>query len=199
MVELIPNTVKLYAGWLSESLANICYKDLLAETSGKLVAQMVYGNGRPYRTRDHLMGRFGDPGVTYSYKDTRKAVHPLTPCLKLLQHELIDQRGFVPNCAVVNFYTPKGSLYPHRDGQHIPELGENPTIVSISLGATRTFRLHQLKDGFRTLGAVDIKLSHGDLLLCYGDFDGKWHHSMPAEPEASGDRLSITFRKHEPC
>ena len=144
------------------------------------------------------MGRWGDEGVTYSYKDAAKAVTPWTPGLLRLKEAVAGRLMWKPNCGVVNVYGPTGSLYPHRDGMYIPQLGENPTIASVSFGAARTMTFHPLDAKGKRLkeGLVDVRLEPGDLFVMHGDCDAKWHHSIAEEPGSEGLRLSVTFRRH---
>ena len=197
-MDIIPGCAWVEKRWLGAVHSAAYFKLLMEETKKGLHVQLKYGKGKPYRDAGHKMGRWGDEGVTYSYKGARKPVAPWTPTLKRLRDALENHLGWTPNCGVVNVYGPAGSLYPHRDGQYIPQLGERPTIASVSFGAARTMTFHPLDAKGKRLkeGLVDVRLEDGDLFVMHGDCDSKWHHSIPEEPDSVGVRLSVTFRRH---
>ena len=69
--------------------------------------------------------------------------------------------------------------------------------MAVSFGTSRTFTLHPVIHGKRQKqGTIDLQLGHGDLLIMYGSCDKDFQHSIPSEPHLSGERLSLTFRKH---
>jgi len=197
-MNVIPEQVRVLKRWLNLADSDQYFKDLTEETRKGLSVQLKYGHGKPYRDGGHRMGRWGDEGVTYSYKDTVKTVSSWTPALRRLRNMVEADLLWMPNCGVVNVYGPIGSLYPHRDGLYIPQLGDKPRIVSVSFGAARTMTFHPLDVKGKRLkeGLVDVRLEHGDLMIMEGDCDSKWHHSIAEEPESTGVRLSVTFRKH---
>ena len=98
----------------------------------------------------------------------------------------------------VNFNSVLANLY--RDGQDYvswhsddeKELGENPVIASVSLGATRRFLLkHKLN---KDLPTVDISLDHGSLLIMKGSTQHYWKHQVPKTAKVRTERINLTFR-----
>ena len=89
-------------------------------------------------------------------------------------------------------------MNPHSDDE--PILGKNPIICSISLGATRTFYLErkrkQCQEGI--CDKIKIKLSNGSLLIMFENVQEDFVHSIPKEPERTGARINLTFRKFIP-
>jgi alkylated DNA repair dioxygenase AlkB len=76
----------------------------------------------------------------------------------------------------------------HSDDE--PELGPDPVVATLSLGATRRFVLKPRKgDGGRAL-----ELTHGSLLVMGGRCQALYRHGIPRQPAATGERLSLTFR-----
>ncbi len=197
-MEIIPGAAWIEKRWIGPTLTYLYEQQLTEETRKELKVQLKFGKGKPYRDGGHRMGRWGDPGVTYSYKDVAKPVAFWTPALLRLRGAVEQRLQWRPNCGVVNLYGPTGNLYPHRDGLYIPQLGEQPTIASVSFGSARTMTFHPLDAKGKRLkkGLVNVRLEDGDLFVMHGDCDLKWHHSMEEEPEATGFRLSVTFRKH---
>lgn len=161
--------------------------------------QLTWAHGWPARaTVHHRMARFGDPGVSYSYKGKPKPIDPLPSELGTLRDLVAAAIGVNFNCVVVNSYEAGAGLHPHRDGQYIPELGDSPTIAMLSLGEARTFQLHPLDvRGKRTKGrTIDVVLPHGSLLVMSGDCDRSFHHGIPEEPDRPSLRVSLTLRHH---
>jgi alkylated DNA repair dioxygenase AlkB len=65
-------------------------------------------------------------------------------------------------------------------------------IASLSLGATRSFRLRHRE---RLHGPVNISLTDGSLLLMAGDTQRNWQHAVPKETREKGPRINLTFRR----
>ena len=79
----------------------------------------------------------------------------------------------------------------HSDDE--PELGERPTIASLSLGDERTF---VLKPKRLTNGkTIRLKLASGSLLLMKGDTQKNWKHGIAKEARLCGPRVNLTFRQ----
>ena len=81
----------------------------------------------------------------------------------------------------------------HADDE--PELGRNPAIASVSLGATRRFRLRHRRNAVEP---VTLPLTDGSLLLMAGDLQHHWVHAVPKTATAVGERINLTFRSIRP-
>ncbi len=77
----------------------------------------------------------------------------------------------------------------HADDE--PELGTNPVIGSVSLGAVRTFALKHKKKGDR----MTIALPHGSLIVMAGTTQHHWVHGVPKTQRHVGKRINLTYRK----
>ena len=77
----------------------------------------------------------------------------------------------------------------HADDE--PELGKNPVIASLNLGAARKF---QIKHKVQKNTIQSIMLEGGSLLMMQGEMQHHWLHQIPKVKEA-GERINITFRK----
>jgi alkylated DNA repair dioxygenase AlkB len=73
-----------------------------------------------------------------------------------------------------------------------PELGPEPVIASVSLGAVRRFSLRHRRR--KTLRA-DLFLPNGSLLLMSGATQRHWVHALPKTALAVGERINLTFRR----
>lgn len=77
----------------------------------------------------------------------------------------------------------------HADNE--PELGINPVIASLSLGAERFFKLKHHNDAALQ---HKILLEHGSLLLMTGDTQHQWLHTLAKTAKPIGPRINLTFR-----
>ena len=77
----------------------------------------------------------------------------------------------------------------HADNE--PEMGN--VIGSLSLGATRTFRIrHNASKETRTFPA-----GNGTLIIMAGTMQQFWKHEVPKTKENVGERINLTFRQIE--
>ena len=73
------------------------------------------------------------------------------------------------------------------------ELGEQPTIASLSLGGTRRFLLkHKYR---KELAPVKLALGHGSLLIMRGQTQMYWKHQIPKTKRPVDARINLTFRR----
>ncbi len=84
----------------------------------------------------------------------------------------------------------------HADDE--PTLGKQPAIASVSLGATRTFRLKPKKRGHSTAKqqSIPFELHHGDLILMQPGCQENWVHTIPKTKRKVGVRVNWTFRPY---
>lgn len=160
--------------------------------------------GKPRRI-PRLQAWCGDDNAVMAYSGRRfypQPWHPVLTCLRRRLGELLD-RDF--NSVLVNLYRDgNDSVGWHSDDE--PELGPEPCIASISLGATRRFslkkRLFPSTDAGADAGMVaktrqkniGLDLKNGDLLVMAGQTQRKWHHSLPKTKKCVGERVNLTFR-----
>lgn len=138
-----------------------------------------------------LLAWFGD--VSYTYSGLHHPAMPMPPRLLELQGKIeafLACQGVHAtfNSVLLNCYRDgNDSIGMHADDER--QLGPQPVIASISLGATRTFRM--LHSATRT--RRDYALLGGALIVMKGDTQEAWRHGIPKEPGA-GLRINLTFR-----
>lgn len=131
-----------------------------------------------------------DPGVNYSYSGLDLFHSPWHPKLNALRSKMHSELGLVFNSVLVNAYrNGQDSMGWHSDDE--PELGNAPTIASISLGAERMFRVR----GKRARRSVGLTLENGSLLLMSGEFQARNQHSVPKSKKVRDLRINLTFRQ----
>jgi alkylated DNA repair dioxygenase AlkB len=160
--------------------------------------------GVPWRAeRIRLFGRevavprlqawVGDPGAVYTYSGLTLVPLPWPPAVAAIRARLVALRPDLPlNSALLNLYRDgRDSMGWHSDDE--PELGAEPAIASVSLGATRRFRLrHKTRGELR----VEIDLASGSLLWMEGRTQECWQHALPRRTGRNdpGARINLTFR-----
>ena len=95
------------------------------------------------------------------------------------------------NSVLVNRYRDgRDGVAWHADDE--PELGDEPVIVSISLGASRRFQLRRRDD---PSVRCETELHHGDVLVMRGRTQAEWLHQVPKTAVVVGERVNLTFRR----
>ncbi len=94
------------------------------------------------------------------------------------------------NSCLLNYY-PSGAdgMGYHADDEK--ELGYQPIIASLSLGATRKFVLKHKK----TQDKVELHLESGQLIVMHGDTQTCWKHTITKTKTTADGRISLTFRQ----
>jgi alkylated DNA repair dioxygenase AlkB len=136
-----------------------------------------------------LTAWYGDQGMNYNYSGINNDPTPWTSELQGLKAkvELAANTSF--NSVLLNQYRDgNDSVSWHADNEK--ELGENPIIGSVNLGATRVFKLkHNI-----TKEVKKINLTHGSLLVMGGKMQHYWKHAVPKTAKKIDARINLTFR-----
>ena len=144
--------------------------------------------------REHASPRLscwiGDPDAAYTYSRTRFEPRPWTPALVALRPRIEQACGARFNSVLANLYRDgTDGMGWHADDEH--ELGTEPVIASLSLGAVRGFAFRDLAERRQRL---KLALSHGSLLLMAGRTQALYQHAIPKSARALPPRLNLTFR-----
>ena len=158
------------------------------------------------RGRVHLYGReHATPRWFQSYQRAYHfsgLAHPALPLPDLLQSlkTWADGLGFgVFDQVLVNWYA-NGHDCIHRHADSERQLRPNSPIVSVSLGATRIFRIRR-KHGGRGIPAIvkDVQAVDHSYLIMGGAFQSHYTHEVPKiagrKGESVGRRVNVTFRQ----
>ena len=178
----------LQRSFLRDDEATHCFDLLLHELEWRQGSVTLFG-----RKHDipRLQAWYGDVGAQYTYSGMRLSAAPWTVTLDTLKTR-IGQIADVPfNSVLANFYRDGAdSVGWHSDNER--DLGKDPVIASLSLGATRRFQLRHR--GRPELPVVNIDLAPGDLLIMAGPMQSHWHHQIPKTAKRVGPRINLTFR-----
>lgn len=140
----------------------------------------------------------GDSDIDYQYSGHTRQTIPWTDTVFHVKHhieqKLLDlgiDANF--NSCLLNYY-PSGEdgMGYHADDER--ELGEQPVIASLSLGATRKFVFKHKK----TQDKVELYLESGQLIVMHGDTQSFWKHSITKTKKVTTGRISLTFRQIYP-
>ena len=137
-----------------------------------------------------LTAWYGDDGKTYSYSGTHLTPTPWTDTLSTLRDEVAVIADARFNSVLANLYRDgNDGVGWHADNER--ELGTNPVIASVSLGATRRFDLKHRDTG----ELVRVDLPTGSLLVMSGESQHKWVHRIAKTKKTCGERINLTFRE----
>jgi alkylated DNA repair dioxygenase AlkB len=141
-----------------------------------------------------LVAWHGDPEARYRYSGVVHEPAPWTAALREVLDRvtaLVDHRF---NSVLANLYRDgRDGMGWHADDE--PELGPEPVIASVSLGATRRFRLRHRPSG----ETCTLELTHGSLLVMSGTLQRYWLHCIPKTARSVGPRINLTFREILRC
>ena len=148
-----------------------------------------------------LQAWYGDRQAHYAYSGLSLAPSPWNETLleiKRVVEAAVGIRagiedwtgsGVAFNSVLLNLYRDgKDSVGWHSDDE--PELGPQPVIASLSLGATRSFVLRHKRSGEK----IKLQLEAGSLLLMAGRLQHNWQHQVPKTRLPVGERINLTFR-----
>ncbi|WP_010181147.1 alpha-ketoglutarate-dependent dioxygenase AlkB family protein [Aquimarina agarilytica] len=177
----------LYPNFLSPEKAQYIFNDLLTTTTWQQDTIRVYGKTHPQPRLTHLFANNNSP---YSYSNITMQPTTFTPSLLELKQkvELLTTKKFT-TCLANLYRDGQDSNGWHADNEK--ELGSQPIIASVSLGASRWFHLKHRSD--KTL-KHKIELTHGSLLLMQGNTQKHWLHQIPKTKKLVGKRINLTFR-----
>lgn len=173
--------------WLPALRADALFAQLLREVPWEVHRIRMFG-----RTVDspRLSCWIGDPDAAYRYSGTLFEPHPWPQALDRLRARLSGALGVRFNSVLANRYRDgRDAMGWHRDDE--PELGPQPVIASLSLGATRRFRL---KADDRAVPPLSLELPHGSLLVMAGRTQARFRHALPRTARPVGERINLTFR-----
>lgn len=188
IVFIVPDAeIILYPNFLGQEKAVDFFQKLQSEIPWQQDSITVYGKTH---AQPRLTALFGNEGKPYAYSNIVMQPHPWTPLLTFLKEEIeaVCEERFTT--VLLNLYrNGQDSNGWHADNEK--ELGRNPVIASLSLGAERMFHLQHntIKDA-----KLKINLTPGSLLVMKGTTQHFWKHQIPKTTKPIGPRINLTFR-----
>ncbi len=172
--------------WSPKSGDRLC-KRLIQETDWRQDKISMFG-----QTHDvpRLNAWYGDPDCSYVWSGIQMKPSAWTPSLQRIRERVTKLAATQFNSVLLNFYRDGNDKVDwHADDEKV--LGVDPVIASVSLGASRKFRMRR-KD--RSQAPVDIILRSGDVLVMRGSTQRLWEHEVPRSKRISQPRVNLTFR-----
>lgn len=186
--ELLPHagSARLYRSAVDPRTAQRAFTELLEAVPWEQRSVQMFGKSVP---QPRLVAWFGD-GASYTYSGLRLEPHPWLPLLLELRRVCEELAGVGFNSALANLYRDGNDAVSwHADNE--PELGEDPVIASMSLGAVRRFDFRHRQSG----ETVRTELPSGSVLVMSGESQKAWMHQVPRMAKVSEPRINLTFRR----
>lgn len=185
-LELPDAEIRYYRDFLGPADADRLLQVLLDEVPWRQDRIRLFG-------REHLIPRLqafqSDAGIHYTYSGLQLAGESWHPALAELKNRLQYLCGARFNALLLNLYRDgQDAMGWHADNER--ELGQNPIIASVSLGAERRFRLRHNQ----SRETHSLPLAHGSLLLMAGPTQHHWQHCLPRSKPVQQPRINLTFR-----
>lgn len=172
--------------FFERDISDIFFYELRNQTFWKQESMSMYGKMIPF---PRLTAWYGDFDKPYSFSGLRLTPHPWTQTLLDIKNLIEAKADAKFNSVLLNLYrNGNDSISWHTDAER--ELGLNPTIASVNFGETRTFQLRHIE----TKKRIDIELSHGSLLIMFGELQHHWQHQVPKNSKLVNERINLTFR-----
>ncbi len=179
--------VTYYKNMLTDEEAASCYKTLLEEISWRHDDIKVFGK---IYLQPRLTALYSSNAKPYSYSNITMVPEPFTPALQAIKKQVEAIAGVTFTTCLLNLYRDgNDSNGWHADDEK--ELGKNPIIASVSLGAPRLFKFRNKIDKTQQ---AKIILEPGSLLLMGGSTQHNWHHQIPKTAKKVAPRINLTFR-----
>lgn len=138
------------------------------------------------------VGFYSDSSSGFKYSGQLLQSQPLPDFLRIILEDVNKSLETDFNGILVNLYKDgQDSIGFHSDSEQ--DLAKGGTVASISIGASRTFRIRSKSNA---IPEKAISTSHGQLLVMQGNFQKEFTHGIPAESGVSNPRFSLTLRRH---
>lgn len=187
MLDLPDADVRLWPAAFARDHADALFATLRATIAWAQEDILIFGVRRRV---PRLVAWHGDPGASYVYSGTPHEPRAWTPPLLEIRGVVETLTGQRYNSVLLNLYRDgSDGMGWHADDE--PALGRDPPIASVSLGATRRFRLRHRR---RREVALALDLEQGSLLLMAGPTQHHYVHAVPKTARNVGERINLTFR-----
>lgn len=183
--------IQLHDNYFEDQKADEYFRYFSDVIKWKTETMNMYGKEIPYA---RLMSWYGQDGKEYHFSGKTQKPNDWNKEKKLLEikEELEAEQNDKLNSVLLNKYRNENdSISWHSDDEK--ELGEEPSIYSLSLGCTRIFKMKRkdkqlfqdpnfdqtsLFDEPKNLSSINIPLKHNSLLIMKGSTQKYWLHSI---------------------
>ena len=177
------------------------YKNFYDIGSSKIILNNLHSNIKWTNDKVKMYGKslilkrrvawYADSGKSYTYSGLKKDPLPFTSELKTIKAKVEKKTNVVFNSVLLNDYeNGQVGMGWHSDDEK--ELGKNPTIASLSFGASRDMFFRNKNNP--NLKVIKILIENGSLLVMKGKTQHFWQHSIPKRLKVKQRRINLTFR-----
>lgn len=181
--------VRFWPVWLDAASAAAWYSELRDSLDWRQLPVRMFGR---WIEQPRLVDFHADPEISYTYAGLRLAGRGWPPRLQMLRDAVSEAAGVGFNSVLCNLYRD-GHDYMGWHADDEPELGPEPTIASVSLGASRRFMLRPRRPP--RAPKHELRLDSGSLLLMSGALQRHWQHQLPKALRVHEARINLTFRQ----
>jgi alkylated DNA repair dioxygenase AlkB len=182
--------IVFWPNWLDSQHADALLATAISKTPWREDMINIGGKCIPV---PRLQNWFGAPNTSYTYSGIRLQALEFPDWMDKVRTAVEQVTGHRFNRALVNYYRHgRDSVDWHADNE--VELGREPMVASLSLGAERVFQLRHNK----TKERLSVSLPHGSLLLMGAGIQEHWQHRLAKVASLEQPRVNFTFRYMEP-
>ena len=188
IVNLPDGQYRYFSNFIEEEITNNWFNILLDPKNINWQQEQMKMFGKTLKF-PRLTAWYGDKDKVYSYAGLTFHPNDWTPTLLEIKKiiEPICDTSF--NSVLLNLYrNGNDSMSWHADCEK--ELGQNPIIASVNLGAAREFQMQHNK----TKQKESIVLENGSLFVMQGPMQHFWKHQLPKRKNINQARINLTFR-----
>lgn len=187
-INLLPHHGEAFLQTLfSKEQSDSYYQSLVNEIDWKQQSIFLFGKEV---LQPRLIAWQAEEGIHYTYSGRTLFAGPFTATVLQIKQKIEARYKHRFNSVLLNFYrNGQDSMGWHRDNEK--DLGVNPVIASVSLGAERVFKFrnYQTKKETHTM-----LLSSGSVLWMQGQTQHHWEHGLPKSAKINEGRINLTFR-----
>ena len=179
-------TATLFKDFLSADFAAQAFNQIKTENDWEQPEITIFGNTV---LEPRLSTWHNELGEGYKYSGVMRRAQPFSKTLSDIRKRCSEVTNTPFNSALVNFYrNGQDGVGWHSDNEACN--GPEPTIASVSLGATRRFDMRHRKTG----ETIKIQLESGSLLVMAGKSQHCWVHQVAKTKRVHEPRINLTFR-----
>jgi alkylated DNA repair dioxygenase AlkB len=184
-VSVLPPDFRWVPDWLAPDEASELFVRLETEIPWEEHTVTIAGRRIPVPRRVAFYGPHA-----YAYTGIVHPARPLPPIVDGLRRRIETAVGHPFNTVLMNLYrSGADSVSWHSDDDYAH--GGHPAVASLSLGATRRFRIaHKRRRG----ESYGVDLTPGSLLVMEGACQLDYRHALPKTVAVSRVRINLTFR-----
>ncbi len=187
--QLLPfdGTAILFENFLTAEFAAQAFNEIKNKNKWEQPEITIFGNTV---LEPRLSTWHNELGEGYKYSGVMRRAQPFSETLSEIRNRCAEVANTPFNSALVNLYrNGQDGMGWHSDNEACN--GPEPTIASVSLGATRRFDMRHRRTG----ETIKIQLESGSLLVMAGKSQQYWVHQVAKTKRVHEPRINLTFRR----